>query len=142
MSSHLHLRYTGPGRPPHRAYDDDAGLDLYTHEETTIAPHAFADVPCGIAVAFPRGWYGRITGRSSTIRTRGLLVIEGIIDEGYRGPLFAGVWNLTDQPVTVASGDRVAQMILHPTAPPLIIEYTAYLPDSARGAAGFGSSGA
>lgn len=128
------------GQAPKDQYTGDAGCDLYTSEETWIQPGTFVDVPCGIAVAFPEGIWGRITGRSSTIRKKGLLVIEGIIDNGYTGPIFAGVWNLTDRPVLVKVGERLAQLIPMRLVPVEFVEVDE-LPETERGSRGFGSSG-
>lgn len=137
------MRVTGPGTAPTRAYNDDAGFDLYTHGYHEIEARSFADVDCGVAIELPVGMWGRICGRSSTIRQRGLLVVEGIIDSGYRGRLFAGVWNLTDQPVAVNNGERIAQFIPFHNAASEIrrVERVEQLTETDRGASGFGSSG-
>ena len=127
---------------PQRAYDDDAGLDLVVSEDTAVAPGAFSDVPCGISVELPPSTWGLVTGRSSALRKRGLLVHSGVIDAGYRGPLFAGAFNLTDKAVRLRKGERVAQLIV-------INNYTRHvdpvkvddLTPSARGTKGFGSTG-
>lgn len=131
------------GRMPTRAYEDDAGLDLYVSDETTIMPGTFSDVPCGISCELPDWSWGLVTGRSSALRKRGLLVHSGVIDAGYRGPLYAGAWNMTDQPVTVEVGERIAQMIIVNNATKRVNPVRSdQLTQSARGAAGFGSSGA
>jgi dUTP pyrophosphatase len=123
-----------------RAHPGDAGLDLFCSEEATIAPGQFVDVPLGVSVEIPHGYWAMLTGRSSTLRKRGLLVNQGVIDQGYRGPLFAGCWNLTDETVVVPRGDRVAQLILLPlwTGNPVAV---LHLNESSRGSSGFGSSG-
>lgn len=128
---------------PVRAYDDDAGLDLVVSEATTILPGTFQDVPCGLSVELPPWSWGLVTGRSSALRKRGLLVHSGVIDAGYRGPIFAGAWNMTDEPVIVDKGDRIAQLIVLSNMTRHIdpIE-TQGLTHSARGEAGFGSTGA
>lgn len=136
----LWKRLIATGQQPKDQYVGDAGCDLYVSEETTVPSHSFTDVPCGMAVAFPEGIWGRITGRSSTIRQRGLLVVEGIIDNGYTGPLFCGVWNLTDKPVVVKQGERVAQMIMCQLTP-VTFKEVEELPTTERGSKGFGSSG-
>lgn len=130
-------------RMPIRAHSDDAGWDLFVSQDVTIAPHAFQDVPSGVSVELPNGYWGLLTGRSSTIRRRGLLVVQGVIDTGYRGELFSAVWNLTSEPVTLKRGERVAQLILLPnaTAQSVLVQKHDELATSERGFGGFGSSG-
>lgn len=135
------------GKLPVRSYEQDAGFDLFVNGDHVIDVGEFADIDCGVRVAMPLGIYGRITGRSSTMRRRNLLVVEGVIDGGWRGPLFAGVRNLGEEPVLLNDGDRIAQLILHPN---VTAQYTptwinaadfADLPHDGRGINGFGSSG-
>lgn len=132
---------------PTRANDGDAGYDLYVSEDTQIEPGEFVDVPCGIRVVLPGGTYARITGRSSTMRRRGLLVTEGIIDTGYRGPLFTGVRNLGEETVVVCRGDRLGQLVLHENVAsqfrPEEIDRGLFdrIPGDSRGESGFGSTG-
>jgi deoxyuridine 5'-triphosphate nucleotidohydrolase len=135
------------GRPqlPVRHHDGDVGFDLYVSVETIIPPGEFVDVHTHVHARFPLGYWGRITGRSSTLRKHGLLVNEGVIDTGYTGELFAGVWNLTGQPVTLAVGQSVAQLIIYrnhsaDVEPVVLVDP----PDSSdgRGNNGFGSTGA
>lgn len=127
---------------PNRSMAGDAGADLYTSEQTTIRPGTFADVPCGIRLQLPPGYWARITGRSSTLRKRGLLVSEAVIDNGYTGPIYAGVWNLTRDPVIVRVGERIAQLILNPIVQ---ADYRVTAGElvsiDGRGSSGFGSSG-
>jgi dUTP pyrophosphatase len=135
------------GTLPTRANNGDAGFDLYTSEDTLVPAGEFVDVPCGVRVAFPPGMWGRIAGRSSTLRKRGLLVAEGIIDTGYRGPLYAGVRNLEDEDKWVRKGERIAQLIPHDNvatnhhAVEIDRGLFARIPGDGRGEAGFGSSG-
>lgn len=126
---------------PTRGYSTDAGFDLYTSEDTVIPPRGFADVPCGVSVDLPDGTWGLVTGRSSTLRKRRLLVSQGVIDEEYTGPLFAGCENLTDEPVTVKAGERVAQLIVHEALGPRYQPTWGEMRAKARGANGFGSTG-
>ena len=130
------------GRMPTRAYPDDAGFDLYVSKQVTVGAGQFADVPSGVHVLLPEGTWGMLTGRSSTIRNRGLLVIQGVIDCGYQGELFSAVWNLTDRPVTVEAGDRIAQLIIIKNETALHQRVlSAELEPTLRGTSGFGSSG-
>jgi dUTP pyrophosphatase len=133
--------YNVNSKLPTRGHDDDAGYDLYTLEDTTIQPGEFVDVPTGVAVDLPDGLWGMITGRSSTLRARKLLVSTGIIDNGYTGVLFAGCQNLSTEPVTVAAGERVAQIILLPTAALGFNAKWGNTRDKVRGSNGFGSTG-
>lgn len=142
------LLWTGEGREPTRAHSGDAGFDLYCAGGPYgggywfIEPGEFVDIDCGISVELPQGVWAMITGRSSTLRKRRLLVATGIIDQGYRGPLYAGVQNLSSELVKVESGERLAQLIPFPlVAETLKLRRVAELADSDRGDKGFGSSG-
>lgn len=126
---------------PSRAYPGDAGYDLYSVEDVSIGPNAHVDVPTGIAIAPESGYWMRIVGRSSTSKKLGLHVIEGIIDNGYRGELFVRVHNPGAESVNVPAGSRLAQMIPHKL---IAVDFKVGfedLPPSDRGSNGFGSSG-
>lgn len=127
--------------PPTRTYPDDAGVDLTNLEELVILPNDFRDVPTQVeAVQLPDGYWGMITGRSSTLRRWGLHVPQAVIDPGWRGKLYVGVWNLSDTTVIVPAGSRLGQLILIPlgVAPVVTVDQ---VEEHARGLAGFGSSG-
>jgi dUTP pyrophosphatase len=126
---------------PTRAHHDDAGLDLYCVESTVIDPGKWVDIDCGIAVQLPPGMWCQIKPRSSTFRKRRLLVLDGTIDHGYRGGIYVGVTNLSDKPVTVETGERLAQMIPFHGTSWLVPEWATELDRHDRGDAGFGSSG-
>ena len=125
---------------PSYGYPGDAGMDLAVVGRHTLNPGESRDLPTGIAVELPAGYWGRITGRSSTLRKRGLFINEGVIDEGYRGELLVYVTNRQSTPVEIEPGDRLAQLILHPVhqAP---AEWADELSPSERGTNGFGSTG-
>lgn len=122
------------------ALPGDAGYDLSVCEDLVLRTGRVESLRTGIAVAIPEGYWGRLCGRSSAV-SRGILVYEGIIDQGYRGELFIRVSTTPDQGfVRINKGDRIAQLILHP----LIHtewEEVANLPESERGDNGFGSTG-
>jgi len=135
-----HMLYTGTR--PTRAHHDDAGFDLFVNGEWTIQPGQFVDIDLNTAVYLPPYTWGLLTGRSSTLRKRGLLVAQGVIDTGYTGPLFAGVWNLTQKPITVEHGDRIAQLVIMPNlAMETSVTQVDKLPATSRGTNGFGSTG-
>jgi dUTP pyrophosphatase len=135
---------------PTRAYADDAGLDLYVAEDTELEWGVFKDVPLGVNVALPEWGWGFLVGRSSTFRKRSIEVMPGIIDTGYRGPLFAAcIWRpdhdgdpALKPKYSLLAGDRIAQMIIIPNGtrdvdPVRVLD----LPAHERGERGFGSSG-
>lgn len=119
--------------------DEDAGFDLYMVGEWTLLPGVITDVPLGIATAPAPGWYFTITHRSSTPK-RGIDVIDGTIDNGFRGEWLARVRNTSDQPIDIPHGDRIVQAIPHRIhrAEWRVVERLA---ESARGENGFGSTG-
>lgn len=138
---------------PTRAYDDDAGLDLYVAEHTLLRWGEFKDVPLGVKVQLPHWAWGFLVGRSSTFRQRDIEVQPGIIDTGWRGELFAAcIWRPSklrpvegmDIPVyALNAGDRIAQMILIPNGTRDVVPVRAKALDPHdRGENGFGSSGA
>lgn len=127
---------------PTRQYSGDAGFDLFVSEDTEIPVGQFRDVPCDVAVEFPPGVWGLIVGRSSTLRKHNLLVMPGVIDNGYRGPLYSGVYNMNGEQFQAKKGMRLAQMIPFPlTAAGLLPISVPMLSSSDRGGAGFGSTG-
>lgn len=128
---------------PTRGHADDAGLDLYVSEDATIPPGAFRDVSCGVHAELPDWCWGMITGRSSTLRRRGLMVSQGVIDAGYRGELFAGAFNLSGHDVHVKRGERLAQLILMENGTARVRPVVGTeLQEGSRGHLGFGSTGA
>lgn len=136
----MELKYRGTA--PTRAYHDDAGLDLYVHGDYRVEPGQYVDIDLGVAIKAPPGHWVLLTGRSSTMRNRRLLVAQGVIDPGYVGPLYAGVTNMGDEPVHVKDGERIAQLIAfeNRTENLRLVEVDV-LPETERGDRGFGSSG-
>lgn len=137
------IKWVGdPDCEPRRSYPGDAGWDLVVERDVSIWTGHFADVPHGISIEMPPTMWGLITGRSSTIRRRGLLVVNGIIDSGYRGELFAACQNLSDKTVHIKKGERLAQLIpfrLESQGMPL--RRVAELSEHDRGLNAFGSTG-
>jgi dUTP pyrophosphatase len=126
-------------RNPTQAYRGDVGWDLYVLEDTLVLLGTSRDVRTGISVAIPDGYYGRIVGRSSAFRKKNVLVLEGIIDAGFRGELFSHVY-APFRDVELEAGSSVAQLIIQR------VEWVFWtladeLPESERGTRGFGSSG-
>lgn len=130
-------------RLPTRAYDHDAGFDLYAVEARRLGPGGRGSVRTGIAVEIPAGQAGLVLPRSGLAERHGIALVNapGLIDSGYRGELRVLLLN-TDpvEPFEVAEGDRIAQLVLVRIEAPEL-EEVEQLADSTRGAGGFGSSG-
>jgi len=128
---------------PAQAYDGDAGLDLAACEHARLAPGERAVVGTGVAVAIPDGYAGLVVPRSGLAARHGLTIVNapGLIDSGYRGELKVILLN-TDprEPFVIEPGMRIAQLVLVEAAAVHLVEVEE-LPESERGAAGFGSSG-
>jgi dUTP pyrophosphatase len=139
----LRVRRLDPGVPlPRYAHPGDAGLDLVAARAVRLEPGARTAVPTGIAVAIPAGWVGLVHPRSGLARRHGVTVTNapGTIDAGYRGEVQVLLVNLGQEPVDLARGDRIAQLLLQPVGVASVVE-VAELDDTVRGAGGFGSTG-
>jgi dUTP pyrophosphatase len=128
---------------PAYARADDAGLDLRAAEAVTLAPGARALVPTGVALAIPAGFAGFVVPRSGLALRHGVTLLNtpGLIDAGYRGEIKVLLVNHGGEPVVLNRGDRVAQLVVQ-RVEHVALTPVSELPDSARGAGGFGSTGA
>lgn len=137
----LQVRYDPAAKPLSRAHDSDAGLDLATLEDATVAWGVRTLIRTGVYAPPPDGWWGLIKARSST-QARGIQVNEAVIDAGYQGELMISVTltNTGHSNVMIPAGSRLAQYILIPTFPGKIAEVAEFGP-SLRGDRGWGSSG-
>ena len=131
--------------PPVYASDGAAGADLRAALEKplVVAPGERILVPTGLVLEIPRGFEGQVRARSGLALKKGLALANGVgtIDADYRGEVGVLVVNLGAEPVTLARGDRIAQLVIAPVAR-AIFEGAADLVDTARGSGGFGSTGA
>lgn len=128
---------------PSYAHPGDAGADLVTTIDITLAPGERALVPTGIAIALPRGFAAFIHPRSGLAAKRGITIVNapGTVDAGYRGEIMVCLLN-TDHSdsVSLARGDRIAQMVIQRVDTARFHEVES-LPGSHRGDGGFGSTG-
>ncbi|MBP6845173.1 MAG: dUTP diphosphatase [Kofleriaceae bacterium] len=124
---------------------DAAGLDLAAALDAavTLAPGARAAVGTGLAMELPRGFEGQVRPRSGLAKNHGVTVVNapGTIDADYRGEVAVLLINLGDQPVAITPGMRIAQLVIAPVVQ-AVIEVADELSTTARGAGGFGSTGA
>jgi len=121
-----------------------AGMDLLAAvaEPVTLKPGARALIPTGIAIALPPGFEAQVRARSGLALHHGIGVLNapGTIDADYRGEVGVILVNHGKAPFTVERGSRIAQLVItrHETAAWDEVER---LPESGRGAGGFGSTG-
>lgn len=129
-------------RLPERAYAHDAGIDLSACERVELSPGERALVATGLAVAIPEGYAGYVQPRSGLASRHGISIVNtpGLVDAGYRGELLVNLVN-TDRNETfvVEPGMRIAQLVILPVPEVEVVEVDE-LPESERGAKGFGSS--
>jgi len=128
---------------PEPATAHAAGFDLAAATDMEIPPRSIRLVGTGLVIAVPEGHFLGVFARSSTPLKRGLMVANGVgvIDADYCGPddeIKIQVLNITDAPVMVARGDRLAQGIVLP-CPRVTWEEVTDITAPTRG--GFGSTG-
>jgi dUTP diphosphatase len=123
---------------------EDLGYDLFALEDTTLPARATVKVRTGIAVEARHPATGAPLGLlvrdRSSMAARGLATTGGVIDAGYRGEILVLMTNLGDAEITLAAGEKIAQMIPVPILTGLVQEVES-LEGSERAAKGFGSSG-
>lgn len=122
-----------------------AGLDLRAciDQPLELAPGMTQRVSSGLSIylADP-GWVGLVVPRSGLGSRHGIVLgnLVGVIDSDYQGPLEIPLWNRQEAPYTVLPGDRIAQLLIVPVAQARFVQVHEFA-SSARGSAGFGSTG-
>ncbi len=129
---------------PAYATPGSAGVDLAAAIDVALvlSPGERVAVPTGIALALPEGWEGQVRPRSGLALKHGITVLNspGTIDTDYRGEVRVILANLGATPVTIARGERIAQLVIAPVGR-AVWHLVAELPQTQRGAGGFGSTG-
>lgn len=131
---------------PRYATAGAAGLDLLAavraDDPLILPPGERALIPTGLAMAVPPGYEAQVRPRSGLALKNGITVLNspGTIDSDYRGEIGVILLNAGRAPFTIARGDRIAQLVITATAQARLIEVNE-LPETGRGAGGFGSTG-
>lgn len=142
----LPVRIINRSDNPLPAYETagSAGLDLraFLSEPVTLPPLGRALIPTGLFLELPQGYEAQVRPRSGLALKRGLTMLNspGTIDSDYRGEICCIVVNLSAEPQTIASGDRIAQMVIA-RYETIHWHETDELGNTERGAGGFGSTG-
>jgi dUTP pyrophosphatase len=135
----------GRGLPlPAYATAGSAGLDLVAAVGSTleIPPGGRVAVPTGLALALPEAWEAQVRPRSGLALKHGVTVLNspGTIDSDYRGEVRVILANLGSETVSIARGDRIAQLVVAPVQR-IAWQRVEELPSTGRGSDGFGSTG-
>ena len=124
-----------------------AGMDLRAavpaDEPVTLRPGDRHAVPTGLAMAIPPGFEGQVRPRSGLALRHGVTCLNspGTVDADYRGEVKVILINLGAEDFVIRRGDRIAQLLISPVVQAVWRE-TDSLNETARGAGGFGSTGA
>ncbi|MEP9383477.1 dUTP diphosphatase [Nocardioides sp. KR10-350] len=133
-----------PGLPPPAyAHPGDAGADLMTAVDLTLAPGERSLVPTGVAIALPEGYVALVHPRSGLAARHGLSIVNtpGTVDAGYRGEVKVLLINLDPvESISLRRGDRIAQLVVQRVERARFVE-VGTLPESLRGDGGYGSTG-
>lgn len=125
---------------PTKGHPGDAGLDFYAFEEVIFPPHTQQRVYTGIAVEIPEGCVGLIWDKSSISFNKGLKVMGGVIDAGFRGEIVMSLYNTTSETQVIEQHHKIAQMIIQKFEDCDIVE-AQDLSDTIRGDGREGSTG-
>jgi dUTP pyrophosphatase len=128
---------------PSYAKGGDAGADLTTTIDFTLAPGERQLVPTGIAIALPDGYVALVHPRSGLAIKAGITLVNapGTVDAGYRGEISCILINHDRfESISFKRGDRIAQLVIQKVERADFIELSE-LPGSGRGSGGFGSTG-
>lgn len=127
---------------PERATPHAAGYDVRSAEAVLLQPGEIRLVATGLEMELPEGMECQVRPRSGLALKHGLTLPNspGTIDPDYRGELRVIMQNLGSEAVTLARGERIAQLVFARFEAPEVVEAEA-LSDTQRGDGGFGSTG-
>ena len=134
---------------PTRGHDDDAGIDFYAQEDITLHG-GLTKIPLGFGIVFPKRtlsdkilgkhWHAELTQRSSQ-NAAGVMLMRGIIDEGYRGEIAAVFVNLSGSVIKYKAGDRIGQLLFYKERSVNSPDIKTLKKNEKRNTGGFGSTG-
>jgi dUTP pyrophosphatase len=125
---------------PCYALEHDAGMDVFSLEKVSIAPGERALIRTGIASEIEPGYVALGWDKSGISNKRGLKILGGVIDAGYRGEWLVGLHNFGSETQYFEPGDKLIQVLVQRIEYAEIVEVTK-LSESERGDGAFGSTG-
>ncbi len=121
-----------------------AGMDLYAAvpEDVVLAAGDYKLIPTGLSIAVPVGYEAQVRPRSGLALKKGISVVNapGTVDADYRGEVGVILINMGKEEFIIKRGERIAQMVITPYLK-AEVEFVTELPETERGAGGFGSTG-
>lgn len=131
---------TESAQMPFKANRTDAGFDVFADEEAWVFAKQRQTIKTGISLEMPDNMAGLVWPRSGLSVKKGIDVLAGVIDSGYRGEVMVCLYNTSDEDVEIKKGDRIAQIVFQ-EIPNVSLMLREDLTTSARADAGFGSTG-
>ena len=125
---------------PHYAHPGDAGMDIFSVEETIIKSGERKSVRTGVKMELAEGFVALVWDKSGLALKNGIKTMAGVIDSGYRGEIGVVLANLSGQDYKIEKGQKIAQMLIQKVER-AEIEEVKELSETKRGAGGFGSTG-
>lgn len=129
-----------PEHLPVRKTAGAAGYDLYSVSAAVVPAGGSAMINTGLAVALPKGHFGKIEGRSSLGIKHSVVPFGGIIDEDYRGVIMVKLFNHSPEDYRIDANDRIAQLVVQKYSAPTF-QLSTQLNTTERATFGFGSTG-
>lgn len=124
---------------PVRAHGTDAGADLRSPIDTVVPARGSRVIDTGVHIQLPRDCVGMLKSKSG-LNVKYGITSEGVIDEGYTGPIKVKLYNHGEKDYVIERGDKITQLVVVPCRY-LYFDLVDYLEDSERGGEGFGSTG-
>ena len=124
---------------PSRAHREDAGLDLYSREDTTVPARGSVTIDTGVHVQIPRGMCGILISKSG-LNTNHNITSTGLVDAGYTGSIRVKLYNHGDIDYFVKAGDKVSQLLITQFEETVVV-VSDKVNGFSRSDNGFGSSG-
>ncbi len=128
-------------KAPAYAHAGDAGMDVFSAEDYTLQPGERHLFKLGFSAEFETGYVCLVWDRSGLAAKQGMTNLAGVIDASYRGEYGIVSLNTSSEPVHVAKGDRIAQLLIQPVQR-VEVQVVTELSDTSRQSGGFGSTGA
>ena len=135
----MRVKIDGNAFMPTRAYETDAGLDLYSPVDVKVPANGSVCIDTGVHIELPKNTTGFVKSKSG-LNVKFGITSEGVIDVGYTGSIAVKLYNHSSKSYRVLRGDKISQLVILPILTPTL-EEVSELEETERGNGGFGSTG-